>query len=766
MTPIAHGITLLVVAVVVGTAARARADWPAVPPPLPAPAGRVVHVSTEAALQQAVRALRSNTTVVIAPGRYELTQTLVVNGPLHDVGIRGATDDRDDVVLVGRGVLDSSILHGIWVGGDVRHATVANLTVRDVFQHPLIFNPGPQAPHVYNVHLINGGEQLLKTNPNPDGTGIDDGVIEYSLFEYEPVSKNWYANAIQVLAGRRWIIRHNLVRNIRAPAGEMAGPAVLAWFSAADTVVESNTFVNCQREIAFGLIDRAPDDHSGGIIRNNVIYRDAGLQGGDVSIAVFDSPGTRVLHNTVLAAGSYPNAIEYRFAGTVGTEIAYNLVSASIVARDGARDATQIGNITTAGPAMFVNPSGLDLRPAPDASAVIDAAVARDDVPVDWGRTARPIGRAPDIGALEFITGAQGGTGALVRQQDLATAGDGSPFYRIPALTVTRTGTLLAAYDARPTLKDLPGHIRIVLRRSTDNGVTWGPQTVVREGASAEGFGDPSLLVDATTGRIFLFHAAGINQGFFTAKPGSGHDDPDVLHADYSWSDDDGLTWTHRRITNAIKDPAWGGIFAASGQGIQLRYGPRAGRLVQQYVVRHDNAVWAASAFSDDHGKTWRMGALVGPGADENKTVELSDGRLMLNSRAKPFRKIAFSSDGGATWTGWRDEPQLVDPANNGSIVRVHPDARAGSAAARELLFSNTESRDRREHLVIKRSCDDGATWSARSVVEAGGASYSTLARLPDGRFGLLYERGEVSAIVFAVLDVSVLGTCPRGTPP
>lgn len=761
MTPTARCIALLALAVVVGTAARARADWPAVPPPLPAPAGQVVHVSTEAALQQAVRALRSNTTIVIAPGRYQLTQTLVVNGPLHDVGIRGATGHRDDVVLLGRGVGDSSILHGIWVGGDVRHATVANLTVRDVFQHPLIFNPGPQAPHVYNVHLVNGGEQLLKTNPNPDGTGIDDGVVEYSLFEYEPVSKNWYANAIQVLAGRRWIIRHNLVRNIRAPAGEMAGPAVLAWFSAADTVVESNTFVNCQREIAFGLIDRTPNDHSGGIIRNNVIYRDAGLEGGDVSIAVFDSPGTRVLHNTVLAPASYPNAIEYRFAATAGTLIAHNLLSASIAARDGAPAATQIGNITTAGPALFVNASAIDLRPAPDAASVIDAATARDEVAVDWSGATRPIGLAPDIGALEFLPGAQAGTATRVRQQDLATAGAGSPFYRIPALTVTRAGTLLAAYDARPTLKDLPGRIRVVLRRSTDNGATWGPPVVVRDGSSSEGFGDPSLLVDGTTGRVFLFHAAGINQGFFTSKTGTSHDDPDVLQADYSWSDDDGLTWTYRRITSAIKDPAWGGIFAASGQGIQLRYGPHAGRLVQQYVVRHDNAVWAASAFSDDHGTTWRMGALVGPGADENKTVELSDGRLMLNSRAKPFRKIAVSSDGGATWTGWRDEPQLVDPANNGSIVRVHPDAPVGSAAARALLFSNTESRDRRQNLVIKRSCDDGATWSSRFVVESGGASYSTLARLPDGRFGLLYERGEVSAIVFAVLDLSVLGTCP-----
>lgn len=347
---------------------------------------------------------------------------------------------------------------------------------------------------------------------------------------------------------------------------------------------------------------------------------------------------------------------------------------------------------------------------------------------------------------------------APLTHQDLATAGSGSPYYRIPALAVTTSGTLLAAYDARPTLADLPSPIAIVMRRSVDGGRTWEPPAIVRKGEAPEGFGDPSLLVDAVTRRVFLFHAAGKNQGYFGSHTGTGHDDPDILQADVSYSDDDGLTWRHRRITSAIKNPAWGGLFAASGQGIQLRYGPHAGRLVQQYVVRFEGRTWAASAYSDDHGDTWRMGRLVGPDADENKSVELSDGTLMLNVRARPFRKVAFSADGGETWTGLRNEEQLTDPANNASIVRVHPDAAKGTRDARQLLFSNTESRDRRENLVVRLSCDDGATWSIRKVVEPAGASYSTLARLPDGRFGLLYERGAVSAIVFTAFGLDWLG--------
>ncbi|BAS15842.1 sialidase [Arthrobacter sp. Hiyo8] len=81
--------------------------------------------------------------------------------------------------------------------------------------------------------------------------------------------------------------------------------------------------------------------------------------------------------------------------------------------------------------------------------------------------------------------------------------------YRIPALAVSTAGTVLAAYDGRPNLDDLPNPIDLLLRRSTDNGRSWEEQRVVRSGSGLNGYGDPSLLVDAVTGRIFMFHAAG-----------------------------------------------------------------------------------------------------------------------------------------------------------------------------------------------------------------------------------------------------------------
>lgn len=351
--------------------------------------------------------------------------------------------------------------------------------------------------------------------------------------------------------------------------------------------------------------------------------------------------------------------------------------------------------------------------------------------------------------AMAGVLAASGCTGVLSRplpapayvQLDIERSGVDYPVYRIPALTLSNAGTLIAAYDGRPSMADVPGPIALLVRRSTDGGRTWLPRQVVRAGPAPAGYGDPSLLVDRVTGRIFLFHVASMRQGFGGSAAGNREDDPDVLQADLSWSDDDGVTWIHRRITAAIKDPAWGGIFAASGQGIQLQHGAHAGRLLQQYVIRHDGKNFAGSAYSDDHGATWQMGALTGPGMDENKTVELSDRRVMLNSRAKPHRLVAWSDDGGIHYAGLRADSQLVDPANNGAIIRTD---------AGRLLISHTAHPTERRNLVVQLSCDDGETWLPGRVIESGPAGYSTLVALPGGDVGILYERGEYEAITFA----------------
>lgn len=371
-------------------------------PPLPAPSGNVVPVSSVAALQAAVQALSSDTTIVIAPGTYALTSTLWVNGALSNVTIRGESNRPDDVVLVGggMGVPSSSVPHGIWTGNGVTGLTIANLTIRDIYQHPIIFNPGTESPRVYNVRLINAGEQFIKASTDGSGDGVDHGIVEYSIFEYTDTAPTYYTNGVDVLAGRDWLVRHNLFRRIRAPQGELAGPAILMWYASSGTIAEGNVFLDCQREISFGLVERTPNDHSGGIIRNNVIVRTAGLSG-DVAIGVFDSPDTKVLHNTMLMSGQYPNAIEYRFPHTAGVTIVNNLSDAGAQARDGGVAALS-GNVWTAAANWFVEPAAGDLHLKSTATAAIDRGVPTTDAPLDWDNEIRPMGPASDVGADEY----------------------------------------------------------------------------------------------------------------------------------------------------------------------------------------------------------------------------------------------------------------------------------------------------------------------------------------------------------------------------
>jgi hypothetical protein len=215
------------------------------------------------------------------------------------------------------------------------------------------------------VRLVDAGEQFIKSSANAHGgAGVNDGTVEYSVMEYTTTARSWYTNGVDVHQGARWIIRHNLFRNLRAPDGQLAGPAVLMWNRSRDTLVEGNLFLNVQYGVALGLDPGRADDHRGGIVRNNIVHRGA-HQTGDVGIVVNNSAGTKVLHNTIVLNGTYPNAIEYRFAATTDVEIRYNLADARVRPRDGASGLVT-DNVTDAPADWFVDAAAsISRRPRP-----------------------------------------------------------------------------------------------------------------------------------------------------------------------------------------------------------------------------------------------------------------------------------------------------------------------------------------------------------------------------------------------------------------
>ena len=344
---------------------------------------------------------------------------------------------------------------------------------------------------------------------------------------------------------------------------------------------------------------------------------------------------------------------------------------------------------------------------------------------------------------------------ASMSQAQHLAANTASDNYRIPAITTAPNGDLLVSYDERPKDNgnkggDAPNPNHIVQRRSTDGGKTWSAPTYIHQGTETGqkvGYSDPSYVVDNQTGTIFNFHVKSFDQGWGGSRAGTDPEDRNVIQAEVSSSTDNGWTWTHRTITADItKDNPWVSRFAASGQGIQIRQGAHAGRLVQQYTIKTSaEAVQAVSVYSDDHGQTWQAGKPTGTGMDENKVVELSDGSLMLNSRASDgtgFRKVATSTDGGQTWSEPASDKNLPDSVDNAQIIRAFPNAAPGDSRAKVLLLSHSPnptpwSRDRG---TISMSCDDGASWVTGKVFHEPFVGYTTIAVQSDGSIGLLSE--------------------------
>lgn len=339
-------------------------------------------------------------------------------------------------------------------------------------------------------------------------------------------------------------------------------------------------------------------------------------------------------------------------------------------------------------------------------------------------------------------------------QTPVFTAGqDGYHTYRIPSVIVTSKGTVLAFCEARKGGQGDAGDIDLVLKRSADGGKTWGKLEVVWDDG-ANTCGNPCPVLDRKTGTIVLL---------LTHNLGTDTESKIVAGASQKgrtvWvtrSTDDGQTWAKpAEITAGVKKPEWTWYATGPGVGIQLK----SGRLLvpcdsksEKGKVRESHVI-----LSDDGGQTWRLGGVAGPNANECQAVELADGTVMLNMRTYRTtnrRLVAISKDGGQTFGETTEDPTLVDPVCQGSILRL-----PGGG----ILFSNPASK-KREKMTVRLSTDEGKTWPHAKELHAGPAAYSCLTALPSGDLGCLYERGQKGAyetLTFAIFPRSWLAAGP-----
>lgn len=161
---------------------------------------------------------------------------------------------------------------------------------------------------------------------------------------------------------------------------------------------------------------------------------------------------------------------------------------------------------------------------------------------------------------------------------------DNSLFYRIPGLVTTNRGTLIGVYDVRyESSQDLQANIDIGVSRSLDGGKTWQKMVIAMDMGqwgglpdSQNGIGDPSVLYDPVTDRIFIVATwtHGINGGRAWSGVGNGLEPETTAQLMMVTSDDDGKTWSEpRNITKQVKDPKWYFTLQGPGRGIAMKNG-------------------------------------------------------------------------------------------------------------------------------------------------------------------------------------------------
>ena len=203
---------------------------------------------------------------------------------------------------------------------------------------------------------------------------------------------------------------------------------------------------------------------------------------------------------------------------------------------------------------------------------------------------------------------------------------DNYNIYRIPGLIVTRKGTVLAFSEGREGGDQTPTDM--VLKRSFDNGATWGSLQVAVAHKGIDAIMNPCPVIDQSDGTIFLLC------NLFPDEMKSEHV-PGAVRQLVVKSTDDGATWSEPvDITDQVTDPeTWAAIYSGPGVAIQTT----DGRLVipSSHHEGGDNSNYINNVFfSNDHGLTWSMGQNVAGFADEAQVVELVDGSLMLNVRS------------------------------------------------------------------------------------------------------------------------------------
>lgn len=359
----------------------------------------------------------------------------------------------------------------------------------------------------------------------------------------------------------------------------------------------------------------------------------------------------------------------------------------------------------------------------------------------------------------------------------------GLPNYRIPAITCTRKGTLVAVADYRYGGNDIGyGSVELRYRLSRDNGATWGDIVEFTKGKYATSpkpkfdaaYGDPCIVADRTSDSILILSCSGntgfpngtreVHQGiarFYSTDEGESWSDPDYIQEPvYALFDKS----SHGPVRS---------LFIGSGKIHQSRY-VKVGKFYRLYcsiIVKDKSGVNCDYViYSDDFGSTWK---LLGdadtppiPSGDEPKAEELPDGSVICSSRVTGGRKyniftfsdvVAGEGSWGTCATSNASNNGVIAAGNscNGEIMVVPAirsvDGEKLYVALQSVPFGYGKSNDGRDNVGIyykelSNKSDFGTPadlardWDGRHQATYLRSAYSTMCMQADGRVAFLYE--------------------------
>lgn len=198
------------------------------------------------------------------------------------------------------------------------------------------------------------------------------------------------------------------------------------------------------------------------------------------------------------------------------------------------------------------------------------------------------------------------------------------------------------------------------------------------------------------------------------------------------YSDDDGVTWSHPQlIDHMVKEPWMRFAGVCPGNGIVLRYGQHAGRLLAPFYCSGDSRVHYSSGalISDDDGATWRRGQFINENriingvpidpqtmhdddatSSETVFIERANGDILAffrNQHHSGRVGKAVSHDGGETWDTLVFDPALPEIFSQPNATMLpgnNPDHIAFANASQMMPY--------RGRGVIRISTDGGKTWT------------------------------------------------------